>query len=91
MLRADDSYGTDGQGGRSAQFIMPFAAVAIFFALTRLVPARLRGSATASALLFSLRWLVISSLIGGLAGTASAGFLVSLDWVTSWREGHPAT
>ncbi|GAA3962199.1 voltage-gated chloride channel family protein [Hymenobacter antarcticus] len=38
---------------------------------------------------FLLRWLVIGSLIGGLAGTASAGFLVSLDWVTRWREGHP--
>ena len=68
---------------------MPFATVAIPPAFSRLFPARLRDSATASALLFLLRWLAISSLIGGLAGTASAGFLVSLDWVTSWREGHP--
>ena len=68
---------------------MPFAIVAIPSAFSRLFPARLRGSATASALLFLLRWLAISSLIGGLAGTASAGFLVSLDWVTSWRESHP--
>ena len=46
----------------------------------------LRSSAT---LLFLLRWLLISSLIGVLAGTASAGFLVALDWATHWREAHP--
>ncbi|MDO7847482.1 chloride channel protein [Hymenobacter sp. M29] len=42
-----------------------------------------------SALLFLLRWLLISGLIGALAGTASAVFLVALDWVTQWREAHP--
>ncbi|MVN79043.1 chloride channel protein [Hymenobacter sp. HMF4947] len=35
------------------------------------------------------RWLLLSSLVGALAGTASAGFLVSLEWVTRWRETHP--
>jgi H+/Cl- antiporter ClcA len=39
--------------------------------------------------LFSCRWLLLSALIGALAGTASAGFLVALDFVTSWRELHP--
>ncbi|GAB3577489.1 voltage-gated chloride channel family protein [Hymenobacter daeguensis] len=38
--------------------------------------------------MFLLRWLLICSLVGGLAGTASAGFLVALDWATSWREAH---
>lgn len=38
---------------------------------------------------FSGRWLLISAAIGALAGTASAGFLVALDWVTTWREAHP--
>ena len=27
--------------------------------------------------------------MGALAGTASAGFLVALEWVTTWREAHP--
>ena len=36
-----------------------------------------------------LRWLLLASLVGALAGTASAGFLVSLEWVTRWREAHP--
>jgi H+/Cl- antiporter ClcA len=36
-----------------------------------------------------LRWLVLASLVGALAGTASAGFLVALEWATTWRETHP--
>lgn len=39
-------------------------------------------------LLFSLRWVFISLLVGALVGTASAAFLVALDWVTAWREAH---
>jgi H+/Cl- antiporter ClcA len=38
---------------------------------------------------FVLRWLVLAGLVGALAGTASAGFLVALEWVTAWREAHP--
>jgi H+/Cl- antiporter ClcA len=38
---------------------------------------------------FALRWLLLAGLVGALAGTASAGFLLSLDWVTRWREAHP--
>lgn len=39
--------------------------------------------------LFGCRWLLLSAIIGGLAGTASAGFLVALDFVTNWRELNP--
>ena len=49
----------------------------------------MRALSTTSALVFLLRWLFISGLIGALAGTTSAGFLVALDWVTCWREAHP--
>lgn len=65
-------------------FIISFAPVASSFDFRRL-----RALGTTSALLFLLRWLLISGLIGALAGTASAGFLVALDWVTHWREAHP--
>ena len=51
--------------------------------------ARLRALDTTATLLFLLRWGLISGLIGALAGTASAGFLVALDWATHWREAHP--
>jgi H+/Cl- antiporter ClcA len=37
-------------------------------------------------LLFLLRWLLICAVVSALAGTASAGFLVALDWVTRTRE-----
>lgn len=39
-------------------------------------------------LLFGLRWLLLSIIVGALAGTASAGFLVALDYVTAWRDAH---
>ena len=59
------------------------------FDFARLLPAGARPLFIASPLLFLLHWLLIGSLIGGMAGTASAGFLVALDWVTRWREAHP--
>lgn len=37
-------------------------------------------------LLFVLKWFLISSIVGILVGSASAFFLVSLDWATNWRE-----
>lgn len=40
-------------------------------------------------LLFLLRWLLLGGLVSALAGTASAGFLLSLDWVTRTREAQP--
>ncbi len=42
-----------------------------------------------ATLLLLLRWLLLTAAVAALAGTASAGFLVSLDWVTRWRELHP--
>ncbi|WP_106916330.1 voltage-gated chloride channel family protein [Chryseobacterium aurantiacum] len=40
------------------------------------------------ALPYILKWLFISSIIGILVGTASAGFLQSLEWATNFRENH---
>ena len=37
---------------------------------------------------YFFKWTVISSLVGGLAGSASAIFLLVLDWVTRTREHH---
>lgn len=39
--------------------------------------------------LFLLRWLLICSAVGILAGSASALFIVALAWVTAYREAHP--
>lgn len=38
--------------------------------------------------IYLLRWLGLSALVGVLAGSASAFFLVSLDAVTRYRENH---
>lgn len=40
------------------------------------------------ALPYILKWLCISMIIGILVGTASAGFLQSLNWATDFRENH---
>lgn len=40
------------------------------------------------ALPYILKWLFISTLIGILVGSASAGFLKSLQWATDFRENH---
>lgn len=37
---------------------------------------------------YVLKWALISLLIGTLAGSASAGFLISLDYVTNLREAN---
>ena len=42
----------------------------------------------AAPLLFLLRWGLICAVVGLLVGSASAGFLVALDWATAWREAH---
>ena len=42
-----------------------------------------------SNLRFLVRWLLICAVVGGLVGSASAGFLLALDWITTWREAHP--
>lgn len=38
--------------------------------------------------LYLLKWLTISTVIGVLVGSGSAGFLFSLKWVTTYRESH---
>ncbi len=38
--------------------------------------------------LFILKWIAICILIGSLVGSATALFLISLDWVTLWRSNH---
>ncbi|MBK9492549.1 MAG: voltage-gated chloride channel family protein [Haliscomenobacter sp.] len=40
------------------------------------------------AMPYIFKWLFISSLIGVCVGSASAGFLQSLNWVTDYRENH---
>ncbi|MTI29840.1 voltage-gated chloride channel family protein, partial [Xanthovirga aplysinae] len=37
---------------------------------------------------YVIRWLIICTLIGALAGSASALFLIALNWATEWREAH---
>ena len=60
----------------------------LHFRFFRFLPTAVRERHTTVQLAFVLRWLLLSALIGGLAGTASAGFLVALDWATHWREAH---
>jgi H+/Cl- antiporter ClcA len=36
--------------------------------------------------LYTIKWLVISLIVGALVGSASALFLASLSWATDWRE-----
>ncbi|HEV7347066.1 voltage-gated chloride channel family protein [Telluribacter sp.] len=48
----------------------------------------LRSFEQTSYLLFVVKWLFISALVGVLAGSASAFFLLSLDWVTNYREAN---
>ncbi|MGV9003806.1 voltage-gated chloride channel family protein [Flavobacterium sp.] len=40
------------------------------------------------ALPYIVKWLLISAVIGICVGSASAGFLVTLDWATNFRENH---
>jgi len=57
--------------------------------LTQQQKAKWRALTAAPTVQFVLRWLVLATLVGALAGTASAVFLVALEWVTAWREAHP--
>ena len=41
-----------------------------------------------NTILLSLQWLLICTLIGLFSGSASAFFLVALEWVTQTRENH---
>lgn len=39
-------------------------------------------------LVYTLKWLLITSVVGGLIGSASALLLASLNWATDYRETH---
>jgi H+/Cl- antiporter ClcA len=40
------------------------------------------------ATLYIIKWLLICTVLGGLVGSVSALFLVSLEWATNYRESH---
>lgn len=40
------------------------------------------------AFLYILKWTLLCTLLGLSIGSASAGFLISLDWATNFREDH---
>jgi len=37
---------------------------------------------------YLFKWIFLCSIIGVIVGSASAGFLISLEWVTQLREAH---
>jgi H+/Cl- antiporter ClcA len=39
-------------------------------------------------LISALKWLLISAILGGIIGSASALFLATLNWATNYREQH---
>jgi len=39
-------------------------------------------------LIGTLKWLLISTILGGIIGSASALFLETLNWATNYREQH---
>ena len=41
-----------------------------------------------AVLIYVIKWLCLTVIVGILAGTASALFLTSLDWVTNFRESN---
>lgn len=41
-----------------------------------------------SSYCYILKWLILSFIISIFIGSASAGFLISLEWVTDYRESH---
>ena len=40
------------------------------------------------SLIYLFKWIAICTLIGLIAGSISAFFLLSLEWATNWRETH---
>ncbi len=40
------------------------------------------------SLVYLFKWVLICLVLGVVAGSASAFFLISLDWATDWRETH---
>ena len=50
---------------------------------------RLEAAEQFAAVRHLVEWAVLGSIVGGIAGLSSAGFLVSLDWATRARTTHP--
>ncbi len=40
------------------------------------------------SLIYLFKWIFICLLLGAIAGSVSAFFLLSLEWATNWREAH---
>jgi H+/Cl- antiporter ClcA len=40
------------------------------------------------SLIYLFKWIFICLLLGAIAGSISAFFLLSLEWATNWRESH---
>lgn len=49
---------------------------------------RLRGTEHFHLASYTLKWLLITAIVGVLVGSASAFFLISLEWVSIYRESH---
>ncbi|MBC9796682.1 voltage-gated chloride channel family protein [Sinomicrobium weinanense] len=52
------------------------------------VSRKLRSIEQFPSLFFLGKWILLSALVGILAGSASAFFLIALDWATNYREAH---
>ncbi len=40
------------------------------------------------SIVYLFKWIFLCSIIGIVVGSASAGFLISLEWITQYREAH---
>lgn len=40
------------------------------------------------SLIYLFKWILICLILGAIAGSISAFFLISLEWATNWRESH---
>lgn len=86
---ADDAYGYLGTGTVGMRPSLP--QVSLPGRLTR-YPGNMKSikyPEQLDLLPYIGKWCVIAGLVAVLAGTASAFFLFSLEYVTAWREAHP--
>ncbi len=54
----------------------------------KIIQQRISGVEQLPLLIYLFKWLILATLIGVLAGSASAFFLTTLDWATQWRESN---
>jgi H+/Cl- antiporter ClcA len=40
------------------------------------------------SIVYLCKWILLCSIIGIVVGSASAGFLISLEWITQYREAN---